>query len=63
MAWDSRLALDIDYAENITFLGDVRIILRTIVKVIKHEDIVDVGSFEMLDLDQERKLNGANTKN
>lgn len=63
LAWDSRLALDIDYAENITFLGDVRIILRTIVKVIKHEDIVDVGSFEMLDLDQERKLNGANTKN
>ena len=55
LAWDSRLALDVDYAENITFWGDVKIILMTVVKVIKHEDVVDAGSFEMLDRDQERK--------
>lgn len=63
LAWDSRLALDVKYAEHITFLGDVKIILLTAVKVIKREDVVDAGSFEMLDLDQERKLSGANNKN
>lgn len=63
LAWDSRLAIDVDYAENITFIGDLKIILMTVIKVIKHENVVDAGSFEMLDLDQERKLNRANTKN
>lgn len=56
LAWDSRLALDVDYAENITFSGDLKIILKTVVKVIKREGVVDAGSFEMQDLDQERKL-------
>jgi len=42
--------------EHITFLGDLKIILKTVVKVIKREDVVDAGSFEMQDLDKERKL-------
>ena len=63
LAWDSRLALDVEYAENISFLGDIKIILMTIVKVIKREDVVDAGSFEMLDFDQERKLSLENNKN
>lgn len=62
LAWDSRLALDVKYAEHITFLGDVKIILMTVVKVIKREDVVDAGSFEMLDLDQERKSSVADHK-
>ena len=62
LAWNSRLALDVKYAENITFLGDIKIILMTVVKVIKHEDVVDAGSFEMLDLDQERELAIADNK-
>ncbi|MCI8725456.1 MAG: sugar transferase [Hungatella sp.] len=56
LAWDSRLALDVEYVEHITFLGDLKIILKTVVKVIKREDVVDAGSFEMQDLDKERKL-------
>ena len=57
LAWDSRLALDVDYAEHITLKGDLNIIMMTVIKVIRHEDVVDAGSFEMLDLDQERKQN------
>lgn len=56
LAWGSRLALDVEYVEHITFLGDLKIILKTVVKVIKREDVVDAGSFEMQDLDKERKL-------
>ena len=63
LAWDSRLALDVKYAEDITFLGDLKIILMTVVKVIKREDVADAGSFEMQDLDQERKLSVADNKN
>ena len=62
LAWDLRLALDVKYAEHITFWGDVRIILMTIVKVVKREDVVDAGNFEMLDLDQERKQAFASNK-
>lgn len=62
LAWDSRLALDVKYAENISFLGDIRIILMTVIKVVKSEDVVDAGSFEMLDLDQERKSKVASNK-
>lgn len=60
LAWDSRLAIDVDYTENITFMGDIKIILKTVVKVIKHEDVVDAGSFDMLDFDQERKEKSEN---
>lgn len=62
LAWDSRLVLDVKYAESISFLGDLRIILMTIVKVVKCKNVVDAGSFEMLDLDQERKSKVASNK-
>lgn len=62
LAWDSRLALDVKYAESISFLGDIKIILMTVIKVIKSEGVVDAGNFEMLDLDKERKLNNADNK-
>ena len=63
LAWESRLALDVKYAEHISFFGDVKIILKTVATVIKREGVVDAGSFEMLDLDQERKQKIASNKN
>ena len=37
--WDERIALDVQYARKITFLGDVIIILQTVVKVLKRSDV------------------------
>ena len=37
--WDERLAYDVEYVKKITFVGDLSIILKTIVGVLKHEDI------------------------
>lgn len=52
--WDQRLAYDIQYVNKITFLGDVRIVLKTIGKVLKANDIaVDTGTVESY-LDKER---------
>lgn len=55
LAWDDRLAMDVQYVETVSFAGDIRIILKTLQKVVKSEGIADAGHFEMKDLDQERK--------
>lgn len=45
--WDHRLALDVQYVNNITFMGDFRIILQTVLKFVKKEDIaVDTNKVE-----------------
>ncbi len=43
IAWEKKLSYDITYINNITFCGDIKIILRTIVKVFKREDISEEG--------------------
>lgn len=63
ITWDDRLSLDVKYVENITFIGDVKIIFKTITKVIKKENVIDAGNFKMLDLDQERERSYAINKN
>ena len=39
LMWDDRLAEDIKYARKITFLGDLNIILQTVIKVLKRSDV------------------------
>lgn len=39
LKWDARLAKDVEYVNNITFLNDMHIILKTFYKVIKRLDI------------------------
>lgn len=52
--WDNRLSLDVYYVRNMSFCNDVLIILKTVRKVFRREDVVDAGSFVMKDLDIER---------
>lgn len=37
--WDERFKKDIEYVNNITFIGDCKIIIKTISKVLKSSDI------------------------
>ena len=54
--WDQRLAYDVQYVNNITFLGDLKIVLKTIKKVFTREDVaVDTDTVETF-LDQERNI-------
>ncbi len=39
ISWDRKLAYDIEYVSKITFLGDAKIIIQTIVKTLKRSDI------------------------
>ena len=46
LTWEEIFAYDVAYAKHITFAGDVRIILKTAEKVLKHKDIADTtGSY------------------
>ena len=46
LTWEEIFAYDVQYAKHITFAGDVRIILKTAEKVLKHKDIADTtGSY------------------
>lgn len=54
--WDQRLAYDVEYVKKITFLGDVKIVLQTIGKVLRHSDVApDPESVDEGYLDQIRK--------
>lgn len=37
--WDVKLATDVEYIDHVTFIMDIKIILKTILKVVKHEDV------------------------
>ena len=49
VTWDEKLAMDVWYVNNISFLTDVRIIIRTIKAVISRES-VEVEGVEPLDV-------------
>ena len=40
MSWEEKFKLDVEYVDHITFLGDIKIIIDTVVKsFVKHEGI------------------------
>ena len=41
LMWDERIGMDVQYAKKITFVGDVEIILQTVVKVVKRADVAE----------------------
>lgn len=43
ITWEEKLALDLEYISNITFLGDLKIIFLTVVKVFKRDGITTQG--------------------
>lgn len=47
--WDEKFRMDVEYANHITFKGDLRIILDTVKSVFKHEGISSDTSVTMED--------------
>lgn len=45
ITWEQKFAYDVKYVENITFLGDVKIVIKTVLKAAKGSDIT-VGQEE-----------------
>ena len=56
LAWDKRLAKDVEYVNYISFIMDVRIIIKTIMVVFKKEDVsVDTNVVEGYLWDERQK--------
>lgn len=54
--WEERFAYDIEYVNNITFINDLKIMLKTILVVFKREGIVTSGTGRVIDFDEYRKI-------
>ncbi len=48
--WEDKLSYDLKYIKNITFFGDVKIILKTVVNVFKRDGISEEGMATAADL-------------
>ena len=49
LPWDDRFEMDIRYVDNMAFILDVKIILNTVLKVLKHSDISVRGTTKVKD--------------
>ena len=50
MSWEKKFEYDLEYIKDITFLGDVKIILKTVVKVFQRDGITEEGMATAMDL-------------
>lgn len=48
--WDKKFEYDLKYIERITLLGDIAILARTVIRVLRRADIVREGTVSDLDL-------------
>lgn len=55
LQWEKRFAYDLNYVNKITFWGDLKIILLTIVKVFKRDGVVVRGTGKTIDFDKYRR--------
>ncbi len=49
ISWEQKFTYDLQYVNNISFLGDLKILLETVVKVLKREDTVREGTVSDMD--------------
>ncbi len=62
ISWAERFELDIEYVDHITFVGDVKIILITILKIFKREGITDGSDGTMTEFLGESKEEVVNSR-
>lgn len=58
--WNERLGLDVKYVNSISFTLDLKIIIKTIYKAFKRQDITVVDLAQLKDLDIERRNSSGN---
>jgi len=55
LQWEERFAYDLKYVNYITFVGDVKLVLMTLKKVLKREGVTVRGTGKTMDFDTYRK--------
>lgn len=56
LSWDEKLRLDVYYVEHLTFMMDIRVVLKTIVNVIGGKDVNIVPGMRLGKLNDVRKM-------
>jgi lipopolysaccharide/colanic/teichoic acid biosynthesis glycosyltransferase len=54
LAWNDRLELDVQYVDSLSFIGDLRILLSTILKVLRRDGVVTIPNERGAKLSKER---------
>lgn len=49
LLWDERFAMDLEYVDKLSFTLDLKIILNTVLKVLKHSDVAVRGANQVKD--------------
>ncbi len=49
ITWEEKLEYDLKYIKTMTFMGDIKIIFKTVMKVVKREDTVREGTVSDMD--------------
>lgn len=55
LTWEEKFAYDLEYVDNVSFLCDVKILIKTVQIVINHRDIGTRGESNLVDFDTYRK--------
>ena len=55
LSWDEKLALDVEYAKNVSFLNDLKIAAKTVFLVLKCKDVKTGQAEEYLDAYRKNK--------
>ena len=55
LKWEEKFEYDLEYVENITLFADIKVILKTVLKVLAREDIGVRGTETLVDFDTYRK--------
>lgn len=58
--WEQRFAYDGEYVDNISLINDLGIMMGTVQKVLKKEDVVSPGVMEDFDVYRTKQLQSAN---
>ena len=53
--WEERFNYDIEYVENISFINDIKILFKTVYKVVKKDGVITRGTGQTIDFDEYRK--------
>lgn len=62
ISWENKLSIDLKYIENITFLGDLKIVIKTVTNVfVSHDGITEDGMVTATDYGDYLLLSGKTT--
>ena len=61
LRWEDRFAYDVDYVDCASFIGDVTIIVKTVISVLRRTDVVAPGILEDFDDYRRKQLSGKYT--